>query len=182
MPQIRQDIVIDAPPEKVWTVLGERFGDVALWAGSVHASAMITPELRECQTILGTVHERLLEFDPRTRCLEYEAVEGPKWFRRATNRWCVDDLGEGRSRVRMHARIALKPVYGHGMMLLSAPRMLRLSRSVSDLKRYVETNAYTDEPERSEPGARSETRQRDAAVSTERTSILGTCTAAEEGA
>lgn len=139
MPQIKQEVLIHAPAEKVWEVLGERFGDVATWAVGIHRSHMLDAEVRHCDTLLGPVRERLLEFDQKTQCLEYEAVTAPPWFRRATNRWCVDDLGPGQSRVRIHAKITLKPVYGHLMMLLSAPRMRRLSTVLADLKYYVET-------------------------------------------
>lgn len=175
MPQIKEDIVIDASPEKVWTVLGERFGDVALWAGSIQASKMITPELRECQSIMGRVRERLLEFDPHARCLEYEAVKGPNWFRRASNRWCVDDLGDGHSRVRMHAQISLQPVYGHVMMLLSAPRMRTLSRSLSDLKRYVES----DESQRSRANTHGDVPEVEIPASAARATSLRTRTVSE---
>lgn len=139
MPQIRQHIVIDAPADEVWAVLGERFGEVALWAGGVHASRMIAPDVRACETILGTLHERLLAFDPHARCLEYEAARAPRWFRHATNRWCVGDLGAGRSRVDLHAKIVVKPIYGHLMMLVLTPRMRALSFSLANLKHYVET-------------------------------------------
>lgn len=138
MPDMKLAIEINAPADAVWELVGTRFGELSTWANPVHASTMLEPDLRRCQTSLGTVHERVLAFDDAARTLTYEAVVRPPWMKRGVNRWTVTPLGAGRCRVESVATIEVHA--GEMLRLVGLlPRLVRMSRTLDDLRVYAET-------------------------------------------
>ncbi|MEM6996082.1 MAG: SRPBCC family protein, partial [Myxococcota bacterium] len=104
---------IEASAERVWHVVGERFGDMS-WSSGITRSNLEgelgAGAVRVCQfppnmfSKDGQVRERLLSFDRDTMRLSYEAgPTGP--MKRATNRWSVVALGRQRCRVDMRATV-----------------------------------------------------------------------------
>jgi hypothetical protein len=117
--EMRAELVINAPAEDAWVVVGERFGDIGEWASAITESIMDGPpavgRVRTCQVAgfgpiaAGVVKERLIEFDPQARSLSYEAAAGMQWFiAGAVSRWSVH-AGPGSScTVRIHATLTLR--------------------------------------------------------------------------
>jgi len=80
--EIRAELVINAPAEDAWVVVGERFGQISEWASAVTGSAMdgqpAVGRVRTCQVAgfgpiaAGVIRERLIRFDPDARSLSYE--------------------------------------------------------------------------------------------------------------
>lgn len=118
--ELRNEIVIEAPAERVWHALGERFMHVSEWAAPIHASCPVGPPepgvgvTRSCSIApfgpvkAGVVKERLTRFDRAAMALEYEALEGlPSFLGHATNRWSVDRIEESRSLLRIHATLTV---------------------------------------------------------------------------
>ena len=72
--EMRAEVVINAPGEDAWVVVGERFGDIGEWASAITESVVDGPpavgRVRTCQVAgfgpiaAGVVKERLIEFDP----------------------------------------------------------------------------------------------------------------------
>ena len=117
--QMRAELVISAPAEDTWVVVGERFGEIDQWASPIIASAMDGPpgtgQVRTCQIAgfgpigPGVIKERLVHFDPEARSLAYEAVAGmPAFIKHAVNRWSVRAGPGGGSTVEICATVTLR--------------------------------------------------------------------------
>lgn len=129
--ELRNDIEIDAPAERVWQVLGERFMHVGEWAAPITSSCPVGPAspgpgaTRSCEIApfgpfkAGVVKERLTVFDPDRMTLAYEALEGmPRFVERAVNRWTVVPVGDLRARVHIRATLSLRgPIALFGCIL-----------------------------------------------------------------
>jgi len=117
--EMRAEVVINAPAEEAWALIGERFGDIAEWASAITESVMDGPpaigRVRTCQVAgfgpiaAGVIKERLIEFDPQARSLSYEAAAGMPWFiAGAVSRWSVHPGPGSACTVRIHATLALR--------------------------------------------------------------------------
>lgn len=121
--ELHNEIIIAAPAERVWRALGERFMHVSEWAAPIDASCPIGAHApgvgvtRACTIVpfgpvkAGVVKERLTRFDAEAMALEYEAIDGmPSFVERAVNRWSVERVDDGRTRVRAHATVSIRGV------------------------------------------------------------------------
>ena len=117
--EMRAKLVINAPAEDAWVVVGERFGDIGEWASAITESVMDGPpavgRVRTCQVAgfgpiaAGVIKERLIEFGPEARSLSYEAAAGMPWFiAGAVSRWSVHAGPGSACTVRIHATLALR--------------------------------------------------------------------------
>lgn len=119
--ELRNEIIIEAPIERVWHALGERFMQVSEWAAPITASCPVgAAELgvgvtRSCNIApfgpvkAGTVTERLTRFDRDAMAFEYEALEGmPGFVGHAVNRWSIARVDDRRSQLRIHATLTLR--------------------------------------------------------------------------
>jgi hypothetical protein len=117
--EMRAEVVISAPAEDAWVVVGERFGDISEWASAITGSVMdgspAAGRMRTCQVAgfgpiaAGVIKERLIEFDPGARSLSYEAAAGMPWFIvGAVSRWSVHPGPGSACTVRIHAALALR--------------------------------------------------------------------------
>ena len=133
---MRAAVTVDATPDQVWEVVGERFGDVAQWATPILTSRLVSespqaggavgqvPEQVPAEGVArvcgiggfgpfpaGEITERLTVFDRSVRRLEYRAVRGmPPMLRSAVNRWSVHPVPGAHDRcvVRVHATLRLR--------------------------------------------------------------------------
>ncbi|MEO0468689.1 MAG: hypothetical protein AAF206_03640 [Bacteroidota bacterium] len=70
--EVKQQMIINQPIEKVWDVLGNQFGQAHLWAsGLYHSKGFGLPKLegaacsnRACETSIGNIKEEIISFDP----------------------------------------------------------------------------------------------------------------------
>jgi hypothetical protein len=117
--EMRAELVIGAPAEDAWVVVGERFGEISEWASAITESVMDGPpasgRVRTCQVAgfgpigAGVIKERLIQFDPQARTLSYEAAEGMPWFiAGAISRWSVHAGPGSGCTVRIHATLTLR--------------------------------------------------------------------------
>jgi hypothetical protein len=148
--EMRAEVVISAPAEHAWGVVGERFGEIGEWASPITRSSMDGPpgvgQVRTCHVAgfgpvaPGVIRERLVTFDPEARSLSYEAAHGlPGFVMRAVNRWSVHP-GPGRScTVRIHATLTLRPVTRPLGPVLRWRMRADTRRVLADLRHRVET-------------------------------------------
>lgn len=124
--EFASSVEVEASPDAAWTVIGERFGEIASWTNALDTSSL-RGELgvgaeRVCAGPAwgpfpaGEVTERLTEFDRSHRVLAYEGTGGLPWFlKSARNQWTVVALGPERCRVESKARLEfvffLEPVF-----------------------------------------------------------------------
>ena len=115
--EMRAQITVHVPADQAWTLVGERFGQIATWASPITASvldgspgegAVRTCHVRGFGPVPpGIIRERLLSYDPETRSLSYEA-DGLPWFvTRAVSRWSVHPVDGGTCTVGVHATLTL---------------------------------------------------------------------------
>ena len=142
---IKREITIEAPAERVWRTVGENFGNVGEWATGVYTSSLNLEQpgegaVRTCVTAFGDIDEALYVFDPRQLKLAYEATGLPWFVRKAVNRWSLEALGEQQTRLRIHATFTLMPVVGWLMAPLMKRQMAKAFAAVGeDLKHVIES-------------------------------------------
>lgn len=146
--EIKKEITIHQPIEKVWDILGNQFGQAYLWASSLnHSEGYNAPSLeqapcnnRACSTTQGNIKEVIRQFDPQNYVLAYEVIEGfPFFVQQGINTWKLTQKGQ-HTVVNIHLVIKTTGLVG----TLMAPMMKLqmnglLSQVAQDLKHYAET-------------------------------------------
>jgi Polyketide cyclase / dehydrase and lipid transport len=160
MPGISKELVIAAPADAVWRVLGPGFAWIGDWATAIPASTAISATSvvqhgkvvaglvdapvvgRVCATglrMVPEVAETLIAYDEANRSLTYEASGMPAFVTTARNTWTVTPLGERRCRVTLDAQFDTRGVFGALARRLLSLRVGRTSRHLADdLRHYVE--------------------------------------------
>ncbi len=100
---------INAPASAVWDLMGEGFGDISEWLDAVTKSTINGPvetgavricELKPAPGAPDTLHEKLTEFDPKTRRVAYDVVDGlPGFIRKVNASWVFEPAGGERTKV-----------------------------------------------------------------------------------
>ncbi|MGF1647303.1 MAG: SRPBCC family protein [Kineosporiaceae bacterium] len=144
---------VDAPADRVWSILADEFESVSHWASTIPVSghnplavdvpAGAATAGRSC-TIpgFGVTDERFTRFDAARRTFAYsvDATKMPGFVTSVENTWTVRDLGSGRSEATSVATAHVAGLLG----ALAAP-MLRmqfartLRPTLEDLRVYAET-------------------------------------------
>jgi len=116
--ELLHTFAIPASADAVWEVLGEQFGDVAQFASGVRSSSMDGPlcvgATRSCESEpfgpfpSSHITEQLVEFSREARRFTYVAGgDLPAFIPASTNRWSVQPVDAGNSRVSCHASLDL---------------------------------------------------------------------------
>jgi hypothetical protein len=108
---IFHSIVIDAPPDEVWAMVGD-FGGIQRWAPGTESSRLILHDRNETGAIRllrrrgdGTqVTEKLLDYDSYNRRMVYTYVDGVVRAADYYSEVLVKDAGGGRSIVEWRGR------------------------------------------------------------------------------
>lgn len=147
--QITTDIIIEKPVAAVWDIIGNRFGQANVWASALtHSQGCGAPlkgevtEARVCEVKgMGSIQERIIEFDSERHVLSYEVTKGfPFFVRKGVNHWRIDAIGTNRCRLTTTATITTNGLVGMmmaPMMRMQMSGMLRVM--IEDLKHYAET-------------------------------------------
>lgn len=172
------DLVVAAPAEQVWEVIGRRFDRIGDWATAIPASTPIPgarsaasttvanpPGLpavagavdapvagRICQTgirLVGEITETLTAYDDTNRTLTYQATGMPAFVTLARNTWTVIPIDARTCRVSVRARFDTRSRLGRWIILAQTRRTGR--HLAEDLRHYVETGT---------PSPRKQRRQR----------------------
>ena len=152
MPELSLDLIVDAPADAVWDVVGRRFDRIGDLATVIPASqAVPLPAIacpaapvagRVCRTgvtLLPQVTEMLVSYDEPGRSLTYEASGMPAFVTLARNTWTVVPLDERRSRVRLQARFEPRGLLGRLARWAILAQVRRTTRYLAeDLQHYVE--------------------------------------------
>lgn len=145
---VERSFTVDAPPERVWEVLGEGFGEVDSWASGVAASSAkpldadrAGPTGRTCSTDLGPLDENVLLFDATDRRIAYEAHSEamPFFVRGLENEWRMTPLADGGTQVDMNFVARLTPGFNVVMWPFMRGKITRLlDESIEELTYFVE--------------------------------------------
>jgi len=152
MSNLSTSIIVEAPAEAVWDVVGRRFDRIGEWATAIAASTALatgsdrkTGSGRTCTTgirLVPHVTETIVDYDEARRTLTYEATGLPRFVAVARNTWTVVPLGGRRSRVEIEARFTTRGLVGRlfGWAILIQAR--RAGRQLAgDLRHFVEDGA-----------------------------------------
>lgn len=148
--KMRAELVIGAPPEDAWAVVGVRFGEISEWASAITKSVMDgqsgAGQVRTCHVAgfgpvaPGLIRERLVSFDPEARSLSYEAAYGlPGFIARAVSRWSVHPGPGGSCTVRIHATLTLRAAARPLGPALRWRMRADTRRTLAELRHRVET-------------------------------------------
>jgi hypothetical protein len=166
MPEISLELIVDAPADAVWDVVGRRFDRIGEWATAVPSSAAISlpaadaaegPSIwscgaatavaapvagRVCQTgvrFAPQVQETLVLYDEAERTLTYVASGMPAFVTIARNTWSVSSLGAHRTLVSVRAVIETRGLLGLLGRWAMLAQVRRTSRHLAeDLRHYLE--------------------------------------------
>jgi hypothetical protein len=165
MPKLSKKIIVAAPTDTVWQVIGPGFDRIGDWATAIAASTAVSappvsrapagvarttvPTLvdapvagRVCTTgirLVPQVTETLVAYDDANRTLTYQAAGMPGFVTTARNTWTVTPLDERRCRVTLDAQLDTRGLLGTLARRLLLLQVARISRHLADdLRHYVE--------------------------------------------
>lgn len=159
MPELSVDLIVAAPADRVWNVIGPGFAAIGQWATAIPASTAVPtrrspPPIaaaalgapvagRVCQTgirLVPQVTEILLAYDDAARTLTYQAEGMPAFVTLARNTWMVTPTGPDRCRVSLRARFDTRGLLGLLGRWIILAQTRRTSRHLADdLRIFVET-------------------------------------------
>jgi hypothetical protein len=163
MATLSRHLIVDAPADAVWEVVGHRFDRVDQWATAIPAStaipaaAAVPPATgspaaaatgnapvagRVCHTsvrLVPQVTERIIAYDEANRTLTYQAEQHPRFLKAARNHWRVEAIGAGRTRISLHATVEPQGMVGWLAYLLLRAQLARVAAQfLQDLQHYAE--------------------------------------------
>jgi hypothetical protein len=146
-----KEIVINAPAEKVWDIIGHRFTDVGQWARSI-TSSVINHDAekvgsspvggRVCETSIGHISEEFITYDEEGMNLSFRGMIISKMFDSVISTNLVTKINENTSKVTITPSIDLTFI---GMLmypLIKVSLSKTLNEVLDDLKYFSEN----DEP------------------------------------
>jgi hypothetical protein len=162
MPELSVDLVVAAPADRVWDVIGPGFDRIGEWATAIPASTAIPTDPpapgpapvagRVCQTgirLVPQVVETLVAYDDSHRTLTYEASGLPAFVTVARNTWTVVPIDANRCRVGLRARFDTRGLIGLLGRWAILAQTRRTSRHLAeDLRHYVETGTPSPRKQR----------------------------------
>ncbi|MEP7023054.1 MAG: SRPBCC family protein [Actinomycetota bacterium] len=148
--ELRAELVVNAPAQDAWVVVGERFGEIGEWVSAITGSSMdgraAAGQVRTCHIAgfgpiaPGVIKERLVGFDPEARSLSYEPIAGmPRFIVCAVSRWSVRDGPGSGCTVRIHATLTLRPAARPLGPVLRWRMRADTRRVLAELRHRVET-------------------------------------------
>jgi hypothetical protein len=160
MPKLSKQIVVTAPAQAVWEIIGPGFDRIGDWATAVPSSTAVTGSGpagapvtgRVCTTgirLAPQVTETLLDYDDAGRTLTYAASGMPGFVSTARNTWTVTPLDDHRCRVILDAQFDTRGFVGALARWLLLLRVGRTSRYLADdLRHYVEHGTLSPRKQR----------------------------------
>lgn len=146
---ITQEIIIDAPIEKAWQVLGPDFANAHIWASSLkHSQANNSQSLngstcteRGCDISgMGKIKEKLTHYSDSEHALAYTVQEGlPGMVKFMSNNWKLTPTTDGKTKLVMQLEMRTGGMMGtmmHGMMKKKMTKMA--AEIATEFKYFVE--------------------------------------------
>ena len=148
-------IIINAPAEAVWDIIGRQFDRIGEWATAISASAAVPQDLpgkptvtaapvagRVCDTgirMLPQATEMIIAYSDSDRTLTYQATGMPAYVGVARNHWTITAVDQQRTRAAFGAVVAPRGILGR---LLAGWLLVQIGRTgrhlLEDLKHYAE--------------------------------------------
>lgn len=146
---IKKEIIIKAPIEKVWDISYNKFSEVDRWLTAVPKSTGTNPKMaedtnceRQCTPNVkgfGKTQEALEFVDEKKKTLRYRILKGtPGFVKSATNTWTLSEIAGG-TKIQMNTEMEVKGLLGFlmgGVLKGQMPKVL--DEALEDLKHYAE--------------------------------------------
>jgi Polyketide cyclase / dehydrase and lipid transport len=143
---IEKEIEINNSIEAAWKVLGHEFATPYRWASSVNHSeghgkqvSATTCDERSCQTTMGNIHEKMMDYSDERHFLAYEITEGmPPMVKTARNSWQLYNTNTGKTRLKMKMEISFNGFWGKIFQPLMKIRLQKVADElIGDFAYYV---------------------------------------------
>jgi Polyketide cyclase / dehydrase and lipid transport len=164
-------IIINAPAETVWDIVGRQFDRIGEWATAIPASAAVPQDApgeptvapvagRVCDTgirMLPQATEMIIAYSDRDRTLTYQATGMPAYVGVARNHWTITAVDQQRTRAAFEAVFAPRGILGRllaGWLLVQIGRTGRHPGGPEALRRArraLPTQASPARPRRTGP-------------------------------
>jgi uncharacterized membrane protein len=140
-------VVINAPAEQVWNVLGRDFENVGKWAtvisdSEVNTEAQVVNDSpvggRFCSTSFGKVSEEFTKYDDQNMSFSFKGVITSKLFDRVISSNKVTAIDENTSEVTATPQIDLTFLGSLMSPLIKLQLSKTIGEGLEDLKYYVE--------------------------------------------
>src|SRR5262249_27494585 len=167
MSRLSSALIVEAPADAVWEVVGRGFHRIGEWASAIPASTAIPAAAgsgasssaaaqvqnapatlaapvagRVCQLgvpLLAQVEETLIAYDEANRTLTYDASGMPAFSTPARSAWPVVQIDRRRSLIKIDAQSDTRGLLGHIALGAILAQLGRTSRYLADdLRHFVE--------------------------------------------
>lgn len=152
--QIKGQIIIDAPAEKVWQIVAHDFENIGQWASAIPTSYATadTPTFadapvdgRVCtNSVAGFdhIHETFTRFNEEAMQFSYEATDGmPGFMEKAENNWSVSPLNANQCTVEARGEVDVKAFPGVILIPFLKWQMGRIGKqTMVELKYFAEND------------------------------------------
>jgi hypothetical protein len=145
--EFSKKIIVNAPADKVWDILGKDFANIGTWSSAVFKSVAndALPSVnnsavggRYCDTSFGKISEEFIAYDDDKKTFSFKGVFSSKMFHSVVNSTGVTAINDNKTEVHFGPNIKLSFI---GMLMSPMIRMM-LGKAVdsilADLKYYVE--------------------------------------------
>ncbi len=145
---VTRQVTVNAPADKVWSILGTDFNKISEWASFVIDSEGI-PDLpsgsgRVCQVKgSGEVKETIYKYDEDDRELAFilEGKKIPFFMQKIDNTWRVTPQGDDRAELQVNVDLTVMPVFKQLMSGLLSKQMGKTADSIlGELKYFAEND------------------------------------------
>jgi len=111
--KLKVSLVLNAPADTVWTILGDEFADISKWNDAIFESSLDRKvgkgAIRTCELKSGPVTELLTRFDKGSGALTYEISSGlPSFMGTVENAWAIHAINENSCRVTSNVTINIR--------------------------------------------------------------------------
>jgi hypothetical protein len=175
MPELSTELIVAAPADAVWDVIGRRFDRIGEWATAIPASTALAPPARStagavdrppvapvgvdspvagriCTSgvrLIPQVAETLVAYDEANRTLTYEASGLPTFVTTARSTWTVTPIDQRHCRVTIQAQFDTSGLLGRLGRWAILAQVRHTSRYLADdLRHYAETGGPSPRKQR----------------------------------
>jgi len=153
--KIERVIMLDAPIDRVWKIVGEDFTDIGAWAAAVPSSKELDGAAvdgapaagRTCAVAVpgfDYLEETITNFDASEKAFTFQINEGlPGFVTSGFSNWKLTSEGDDRTKVVVESTIETKGIVGS---IMGPMLKLNLKNTLKGLERDLRAIAETGEP------------------------------------
>jgi hypothetical protein len=147
--KILKEVIIGAPAEKIWDIVGHNFAKIGNWDGSVSNSVVNNdfPKVngspcggRVCETSFGTIKEKFTAYDENSMTFSFQGDITSKVFSNVMNTVTVVPMGKKKSKIIASPNVDLTFLGKIMSPLIKSGLGSAIKKGLEDLKYFAENN------------------------------------------